>query len=63
MAKKNEFCVNENFRTMNCAGCQCNGCYECQSANCDICCRSEYASENDKDMYHAATNKKECNFD
>lgn len=26
----------ENFRTMNCTGCQCNGCYECQSANCDI---------------------------
>lgn len=53
----------ENFRTMNFTGCQCNGCYECQSANCDICYRAEFADEHDKDMYHTVTNKKECDFD
>ena len=52
----------ENFRTMNCTGCQCNGCYECSSANCDICYRAEFANEHDKDMYHTVTNKKECDF-
>lgn len=53
----------ENFRTMNCTGCQCNGCYECSSANCDICYRAEFANKNDKDMYHEMQNKKECDFD
>ena len=38
-------------------------CYECQSANCDICYRAEFADEHDKDMYHTVTNKKECDFD
>nr|DAH65254.1 MAG TPA: hypothetical protein [Caudoviricetes sp.] len=50
----------ENFKTMNCTGCQCNGCYECSSANCDICYRAEFADEHDKDMYHTVTNKDEA---
>lgn len=53
----------KNFRTMNCTGCQCNNCYECSSANCDICYRAEFANENDRDMYHTADGKKECDFD
>ena len=52
----------KNFRTMNCNGCQCNGCYECSSANCDICYRAEFAAENCDDMYHVTGSKKECNF-
>ena len=55
--------VSLNFRSMDCAGCQCDGCYECASANCDICCRSENADEHCSDMYHIAENKKECDFD
>lgn len=39
----------KNFRAMDCTGCQCDGCYECQSANCD--------------MYYIAKNKKRCDFD
>lgn len=53
----------KNFRTMNCLGCQCDGCYECQSANCDICYRAECANKNDEDMYYAAEDEKRCNFD
>ena len=52
-----------NFRMMNCDGCQCNECYECSSSNCDICYRAEFAVESFKDMYHVAENKKECDFD
>ena len=48
----------KNFRTMNCLGCQCDGCYECQSAN-----RAECANKNDEDMYYAAEDEKRCNFD
>lgn len=50
-----------HFRSMDCLGCQCDGCFECSSANCDICCRSEEAEEWYKDMYH--TGNKECDFD
>lgn len=53
----------KDFRSMNCAGCQCDDCYECSSANCDICYRAEFAVESLKDMYHVAENKKECDFD
>ena len=53
----------KNFRSMDCTGCQCDGCYECQSANCDICYRAEHANENDEDMYYIAKNKKRCDFD
>ena len=49
----------KNFRAMDCTGCQCDGCYECQSA----CYRAEHANENDEDMYYIAKNKKRCDFD
>ena len=52
-----------NFRMMNCDGCQCNDCYECASANCDICYRAEFATEDCDDMFHVAENEKECDFD
>ena len=51
----------ENFKSMNCNGCQCDDCYDCQSSNCDICYRAEFATEDFQDMYHVAN--KECDFD
>lgn len=51
----------EKSKTMNCEGCQCNGCYECSSANCDICCRAEFNDESQEDMYHSLSNR-ECDF-
>ena len=55
----------ENFRSMNCDGCQCNGCYECASANCDICYRAEIATEECEDMYHMAESgiNTDCDFE
>lgn len=52
-----------NFRSMNCEGCQCDGCYECSSANCDICYRAEFANEGDEDMYHVSECGKNCDID
>lgn len=62
---KRGICMKDtkNFRTMDCNGCQCNDCYECASANCDICYRAEFASESDKDMYHMTAGIKNCDFD
>lgn len=53
----------ENFRAMKCKGCQCDSCFDCQSTNCDICYRAEFAGENYADMYHEVTEKKECDFE
>ena len=53
----------KNFRTMNCDGCQCDDCYESASANCDICYRAEFATEDLDGMYHVAGSRKECDFD
>ena len=51
------------FRSLECDGCQCDNCYDCQSANCDICCRAAFAEEHYSDMYHVANDAKECDFD
>lgn len=53
----------ENFRSLNCAGCQCNLCIACSSPNCEICYRAEYAEDDFADMFHVVGNKKECDFD
>lgn len=55
--------VSINFRSLNCTGCQCDDCYGCSAANCDICHRAEFAKEGDRDMYHHVNEKKECDFD
>ena len=47
----------ENFKSMNCVGCQCDNCYECASCNCDICYRAEFATEDCDDMYFEADSK------
>lgn len=55
--------VSLHFRSMDCLGCQCDGCGECSSANCDICIRAETAEEYYNDMYHYSPDKKECDFE
>lgn len=41
----------DEFRKMNCKGCQCDECFECASANCDVCYRAEFATDDLEDMY------------
>ena len=41
----------DEFQKMNCKGCQCDECFECASANCDVCYRAEFATEDLDDMY------------
>ncbi len=48
------------MKNKNCTGCQCDGCYECSSANCDICCRAEFNDESKEDMYHSSSNKRKA---
>lgn len=53
----------ENFKSLNCKGCQCDSCVDCASPNCEICYRAEYAEKDFVDMFHVVDGKKECDFD